>query len=202
MPYLCGTFEGMDTRKIIQALAYLANSQPDKKMDNMKAYKLLWLVDRYHLRRYGRTVTGDAYYAMPHGIVPSDAKCILEGMPTKLTNSTKYQARYIVSNSDHTFKVIAEPDIKTFSDSDQEALDAVIRVYGNRSARFLSQLSHKFPEWLFYRDFLNDKDLKNSYKVDLDRFFEDSPNTDNQLFDESAELLMLTKELYHQYCRA
>ena len=67
-----------DTKKIIQALTYLAGKEDDKVMDNMKAYKLLWLADRYHLRQTGMTITGDAYYAMPFGIVPSDAKCVLE----------------------------------------------------------------------------------------------------------------------------
>ena len=77
----------MDTRKIVQALAYLASKEDDKVMDNMKAYKLLWLADRYHLRQTGRTITGDAYYALPHGIVPSDAKNLLDGAKTKMRSN-------------------------------------------------------------------------------------------------------------------
>ena len=75
----------MDTKKIIQALAYMAYKEPNHIMDNIKAYKLLWLADRYHVRRTGRLVTGDAYYAMPKGPVPSDAKNLLEGQATHLT---------------------------------------------------------------------------------------------------------------------
>ena len=56
----------------------------------MKAYKLLWLADRYHLRQTGTTVTGDAYYAMPFGIVPNDAKCLLDKTKTKLRNPRGY----------------------------------------------------------------------------------------------------------------
>lgn len=44
------------------------------------------------------------------------------------------------------------------------------------------------------------KEQKNSYRVDLDHFFEDGPK--NNFFSESKELLNLTQELYHQYNRS
>lgn len=190
-----------DTKKIIQALVYLANRQPEKMLDNMKAYKLLWLADRYHLRQTGRTITGDAYYAMPFGIVPSDAKCLLENEKTKLRNPKGYKNKYLVVG-DHQYKAIAEPDLQVFSESDQNALDKVLELYNGYNALQLSDLSHKFPEWTFYRNLLENKDTKNSYRIDLDHFFEDSPNEDSRLFDDSRELLDLTQELYRQYKNA
>ena len=39
----------------------------------------------------------------------------------------------------------------------------------------------------------------NSYRIDLDHFFEDGP--EQEFFSESRELLSLTQELYHQYNR-
>lgn len=188
-----------DTRKIIQALTYLAGKEDDKVMDNMKAYKLLWLADRYHLRQTGRTITGDVYYAMPRGIVPSDAKCVLENAKTKMRNPKGYKERFIANKGNHEFMALADPDLKVFSDSDQEALDKVYDMYGGMDALELSELSHRFPEWTFYSELLNDKEQKNSYRIDLDHFFEDGP--ENDFFCESRELLDLTKELYHQYNR-
>jgi len=189
-----------DTKKIIQVLTYLAGKEDDKVMDNMKAYKLMWLADRYHLRQTGRTITGDTYYAMPHGIVPSDAKCVLENVKTKMRTPKGYKERYIVNKGSHQFMVVDEADQKVFSDSDQEALDKVWETFGSMNAKQLSALSHKFPEWTFYRNLLKDKDQKNSYRVDLDHFFEDCP--ESEFFNESKELLCLTQELYHQYNRA
>ena len=191
-----------DTSKIIQALAYLADHQPGKVIDNMKAYKLLWLADRLHLRQTGRTVTGDAYYAMPYGIVPSDAKCLLEKESTKLRNPKGYMGRYIQTKDEHEYAAIAEPDLQVFSESDQRALDEVLAAYNHLSGLQLSELSHKFPEWTFYRDLLENKEAKNSYKIDLDHFFEDAPGCEAKLFNEDRELLALTQELYHQYNRA
>lgn len=188
-----------DTRKIIQALTYLACKEEDKVMDNMKAYKLLWLADRYHLRQTGRTITGDAYYAMPFGIVPSDAKCILENEKTKMKNPKGYRGKYIANKGTHEYMALCDADLKVFSDSDQEALDKVYGTFGKLNAMQLSELSHRFPEWTFYREMLDDKDQKNSYRIDLDHFFEDSP--EKSFFNESKELLELTQELYHQYNR-
>lgn len=188
-----------DTRKIIQALAYLAGKEDDKVMDNMKAYKLLWLADRYHLRQTGRTITGDAYYAMPHGIVPSDAKSLLDGAKTKMRTPRGYMEKYIASKGAYQFMALADADLKVFSDSDQEALDKVYEAFGSMDGKELSDLSHKFPEWTFYRDLLKDKEQKNSYRVDLDHFFEDGP--EQSFFNEDKELLSLTQELYHQYNR-
>lgn len=188
-----------DTRKIIQALTYLAGKEEDKVMDNMKAYKLLWLADRYHLRQTGRTITGDVYYAMPYGIVPSDAKCVLENAKTKMRNPKGYKERYIANKGNHEYMALADADLKVFSDSDQEALDKVYDVYGSMGAIELSELSHRFPEWTFYSELLKDREQKNSYRIDLDHFFEDGP--ENDFFCESKELLDLTKELYHQYNR-
>lgn len=188
-----------DTRKIIQTLTYLASKEEDKVMDNMKAYKLLWLADRYHLRQTGRTITGDAYYAMPHGLVPSDAKSVLDGAKTKMHTPKGYKEKYIANKGVYQYMALSDADLKMFSDSDQEALDKVYEVYGSMDATQLSELSHQFPEWTFYRDLLNDKNQKNSYRVDLDHFFEDGP--ESMLFNEDKELLSLAQELYHQYNR-
>ena len=190
-----------DTTKIIQALAYLAIHQPESTIDNMKAYKLLWLADRYHLRQTGRTITGDAYYAMPYGIVPSDAKCLLEDVKTKMRTPKGYKEKYIRNVGKHQFVAVAQPDLKVFSDSDNEALDKVLDVYGGYDAMNLSEMSHKFPEWIFYQELLENKEAKNSYRIDLDHFFEDAPVEGKQLFDDNPELLELTKDLYHQYSR-
>ena len=188
-----------DTTKIIQALTYLASKQADKTLDNMKAYKLLWLADRYHLRQTGSTITGDSYYAMPFGIVPSDAKCILEGTKTKLKSQKGYCERYLRSIGNHQFKAVSEPDLKVFSDSDQDALDKVLSVYGDYDALALSDMSHQFPEWLFYSELIENADTKSSYKINLEHFFKDAPEEHKGFFDEDKVLLSLTQELYHQY---
>ena len=188
----------MDTQKIIQTLVYLASKQPNKQINKMKAYKLMWLVDRYHLRQYGRTVTGDAYYALPHGVVPTDAKHLLEDRLTRLTSNRDMLESYIRVDDEYVYSAIAEPNMDVFSDSDIEAMNKILDAFGGMNQYQLSDLSHQFPEWLQYEPLLVAEDSKNSYKIDLDLFFENKDEASN-LFVDPEELLSLTKQVFHEY---
>lgn len=187
------------TRKIIQALAYIAYQQPEHKVNSMKAYKLLWLADRYHLRQTGRTITGDVFYALPHGVVPSDAKNVVEHKPTHIQNDEEYRDRYIQRVGRYGFKAVAEPDVMVFSESDQQALDKILERYGNMNQYELERLSHKFPEWLAYKGQIEADNTPRAYKIDLDYFFCDAVKDESGLFNDNPEMLALTKEMFHEF---
>ena len=55
--------------KVVQALDYLVTSLKGG-CSKLNLLKLVYLADRYHLRKFGRTVTGDSYRAMPYGSFP------------------------------------------------------------------------------------------------------------------------------------
>lgn len=187
------------TRKIIQALAYIAYQQPDHKVNSMKAYKLLWLADRYHLRQTGRTITGDVFYALPHGVVPSDAKNVVEHQPSHVQNDEDYCNRYIQRVGRYGYRAVTEPDLMVFSDSDQEALDKILQCYGGMDQYQLERLSHDFPEWLAYKDQIKADNTPKAYKIDLDYFFCDAEKDESGLFVDDPELLALTKEMFHEF---
>lgn len=187
-----------DTRKIIQALGYLVCQQTDEKIDNMKAYKLLWLADRYHLRQYGRTITGDEYFALPYGAVPSNAKCILEEQNTKLHHSKNWTDEYLSILPNHQYASKKEPDMSVFSDSDIQVLNLIIQNFNHLSALELSNLSHQFPEWKHYEKQLRNENGKKSHKIDMNLFFENKEE-ESGLFVDDSQLLELTKAIYQQY---
>ena len=56
--------------KLVQALAFFAQ-RGVRDLDKMKAAKLLFHADEYHLLKYGRPVIGDQYACMEYGPVPS-----------------------------------------------------------------------------------------------------------------------------------
>ena len=66
----------IETSKIIEALHYILHKI--KIADKIKIIKLIYLADKYHLVRYGRTITNDDYYAMEYGPVGSTVKDVLE----------------------------------------------------------------------------------------------------------------------------
>lgn len=187
------------TRKIIQALAYIAYQQPNHEVNSMKAYKLLWLADRYHLRQTGRTITGDTFYALPHGVVPSDAKNVVEHQPTHILNDVDYCDRYIQRVGKYGYKAVSEPDLMVFSESDQEALDKILQNYGGMDQYQLECLSHEFPEWLAYKDQIKADNMPKAYKIDLEYFFCDAEKDQSGLFVDDPELLSLTKQMFHEF---
>ena len=196
------TFKGnkmKTTRKIIQALTYIAYKQPNHTINSMKAYKLLWLADRYHLRQYGRTITDDIFYALPHGVVPSDAKNVIEHQPTHMKHDLKYSDCYIHRVDKYNYQALKEPDTMVFSDSDQDSLDKVLRSYGFMDQYQLESLSHDFPEWLAYKDKIETDHSPKAYKINLDFFFQDVQKDQSGLFEDEPEKLALTKEMFHEF---
>ena len=188
-----------NTKKIIQTLVYFASKIPGQNLDEMKAYKLLWLADRCHLRTNGRTITGDRYYAMPKGVVPTDAKHLLDGESTILNTPADYFDKWIKKVDSYRFRAVQNPDLTEFSESDIAILDRVIDIYGNYSRHKLSELSHKYPEWQKYQDMLLDKNEKNSFPIDMDLMFENSDDDQSKLFDQSSEVLETATEIYHDF---
>ncbi len=188
-----------DTKKIIQALVFFASHMPGETLSAMKAYKLLWLADRSHLRKNGRTITGDSYFALPKGMVPTDAKHLLDGEATNLDTPKGYLDQWIEKTGDYSYKSLQNPDLNEFSRSDIEVLELVLAIYGNKTGKELSELSHKYPEWKYYEDMLCDKKEKNSFPINMDLMFENSLEDNSSLFDQSPEILEETKEIYHEF---
>ena len=196
----------MDFRKLVQALAYVALKQPNHTIDSWKAYKLLWIADRYHLRQYGRMVTGATYHAMPHGPVPSDAKNIIEGKPLSYMTAVEgYAEKYIqkVSFKSRYYQATGEQDLRVFSKSDLDTLDLVIKVYGGWDCKQLEEFSHRYPDWKTYEKSILEDGKKASYPIDVKLFFTNPQDDESPLFNsDTQELLALTKDMYLQYHRA
>ncbi len=187
-----------DTSKIIQALCYIANSQPNATVDTMKAYKLLWLADRLHLRNYSRTISGDEYWALPLGPVPTNAKNLVDGKATSLKNPDGKFDEYIEVLPNHKIRARKGADVDEFSESDIELFDKVLAKFGNASAIELSNFSHQFPEWKQYEHLLKDSSKKNGYHIDKDLFFVNMDEPSGLYLDD-PEKLEFTKEMFHLY---
>ncbi len=186
----------INIRKVVQMLDFFAMKQGGKAMNKMKAYKLLWLADRYHLRQYGRMISDDTYYAMPFGIVPSITKDMLDDVYHLDDKEKAWMEQYIQAVDSLSYRSVSEPDMKVFSISDCRVLQLIWDKFGTLSQFELSDLSHKFPEWLRFQSVIEDKAQKNSYKVNIDDFFKNVEET-NGLFEDDVELLALTSDIYH-----
>lgn len=144
-----------DPEKFVASLAFFASHA--KGIDKLKAAKLFYYADKYHLLRYGKPILGDVYYHLDYGPVPSKALDImneaidpyqLRGIPqSNLELFKKYLSVDAEGKTHPTFEVKGEPDFDVFSESELEALRETVRQYGHYSGRQLIDLTHREAPW-------------------------------------------------------
>ncbi len=183
----------IETATIIEALHYILKKI--KKADKIKLVKLVYLADKYHLIRYGRTITNDDYYAMEHGPVGMTVKDVLSLDPFNLSHNGFKYASKLLSKVDEN-KFTANTDIRVsfdmLSDSDKEALDFVVEKFGKMGKWKLRDYTHRYPEWLQYEDLFNNKLSKReriSTKELLSTIKDDPLKMPSRLIKESEKVL-------------
>jgi uncharacterized phage-associated protein len=161
-----------DYRKATQAVNFFALKE-GSTINKMKALKLIYLADRYHLRKYGRLITNDAYVAMRKGPVASGTRDIIE-KTSYISPLQRDYANLYLTPSGYNVKSKSSPDEKVFSDSDIEALEFSWKTFGRLEKYELAKITHEYPEWIAYKEELKHK---LSVQMDLAEFLND-PNSD------------------------
>jgi len=158
-----------DTRKIVQALCYIGSKCRNRTINKIPALKIVYLADRYHLRKFGTSITGDEYYAMEKGPVPSVTKSIMEGRAEG--PSEEYAKRYIVSGRNSFCAKIAT-NFDELSRTDIEALDAAYDTYRDHCEDIVT-FTHRFQEWKRHQSLL-DSGARKRVRMSIADFFEPS----------------------------
>lgn len=184
-------------KKAIQALNFFAVKEGGR-INRMKAFKLIWLSDRTHLRKFGRTILSDKYYAMKLGPVPSKTKNLSEDTSYLHSELKVYRDSFIKTAGQYDIDSICNPDMKVFSSSDIEVMEHVFITFGSRKEFKLSNFSHEFPEWKKFDSYFKVNE-SGSKRMDYADFFTDSPES-LKYFNEPEELLKLSKEVFEEGC--
>lgn len=156
-----------DYEKIIQAINYFARKNIRNCISKLYFLKLIYLADRYHLRKYGRMVTNDTYFAMKYGPVASASKKAFEFIELP-EYYLAYADTYLCSAkaTDNYLRSIKDVDLDVFSESDIEALDVAWSVKEKYSD--LVAFTHLFPEWQKHEDKLKNCSV---CRMDINDFF-------------------------------
>jgi len=170
-------------KKATQALNYLAE-RSGGKINRMKALKLIYFADRYHLRKYGRLVTNDTYFAMDNGPVASGAKDIAEESNYGSGEARNYASNYIAASSLYDFVSKKSTNRLEFSDSDIEALNYAWDKFGDLDEWGIVDLTHKYPDWYKHKSALK---LFDRVQMDLNDFFDDSTFQVDKCFELTDE---------------
>ncbi|BAQ34018.1 MULTISPECIES: Panacea domain-containing protein [Dehalococcoides] len=178
----------MKMQKIVQVLNYLA-IKAGGRINKLKALKLIYFADRYHLRKYGRLISNDTYYAMKLGPVPSLACDIAESDAYLDDSYLEYAGEYIhpIDNGCENsieYNSIKSADLDLFSETDIEAINYVWQKFGEIEPFRLAEMTHDYPEWQKHS-----KVAKRNRRVDMEIIdFLDDPREDiDKIFELSDQ---------------
>lgn len=179
-----------DYKKATQGLNYFAQKE-DGLINKMKALKLIYLADRYHMRKYGRLITNDTYFAMKLGPVASGVKDIAEVSEFLGEEEANYSRQYL-TQADRLLLISKGPvDDSVFSESDVEALEYIWDKFGHLTQFELSEFTHEYPDWKKHKEELV---LDSRIQMDLVDFFEDPDSRIERLHELSEEDKKLRRE--------
>jgi uncharacterized phage-associated protein len=184
-----------DYKKATQAINYLTKREGGQ-IGKLKLIKLVYLADRYHLRRYGRPVINDAYLAMQLGPVGSSVKDIAEFSDFLDEGERSYATKYLARGGEaNTVVSRTDVDESIFSKSELEALDFSYSQFGTQSASSLVNVTHRYPEWRKFRSALESKETTREPMSYTD-FFDNPASGSVDKFALTSDILSASKELF------
>ena len=140
-------FKKTDWVKIENALIILVSESNPNYNDKLKLNKQLFYTDYFHFKSHGTSVTGLSYRAIPYGPVPT----CYDNIFGNLVNESILLPDWKETNggsASELFKTERKPDWSVFTESEKEAIWAVIEKFKNIHTWDLVYLSHKEKAWI------------------------------------------------------
>ena len=136
----------LDWDKALATITYLASRNlPD--LGKGKLCKLVLLADKYHLVRFGRPITGDLYYAIENGPIPS---AILERLDALEDGRDAQLGALLALDRKYCYPRLSARDVagsENLSESDKQALDHTIDQFGKMTWLELRAITHEMPAY-------------------------------------------------------
>lgn len=149
-----------------------------------KLLKLLFLIDIEHMAEYNRPITWDRYCRLSDGPIPSYILDVINTLIGKNAGPVSEDDLKVFSNAiEIDIKVIQgeegaflspqrKVDLKEFSESETEVIDAILDKYGNKTAPELIKITHEHPVFkksferdIDYSDAISSEKRKEFYKI-------------------------------------
>lgn len=185
---------GFNYKKAVQTLVFFAEKE-SSIINKMKAFKLIWLSDRLHLRKYGRPILNDVYFALPKGPVPSTIKDLADNSDFLADTEKELREKFIENISRFDIKAKDKLQINVFSQSDLEVMHLVYTNFGSLNEFQLSDLSHEYPEWIKFENGLN-IGHSSRFEMNYQDFFDNNEGKNHQIFEQEKDVLELNKEFF------
>ena len=129
-------------KKYQNAILYLCQKLEGEVHGKKKLAKLLYFADFDLYEKNQKSITGDVYYALPMGPVPSALEEITAEMAKKKLLGVEQADEREGYNPTEVYKCIAEPNLSVFDDEEKKMLDRIVIKYGHLNGKQLEELSH------------------------------------------------------------
>lgn len=132
-----------DEAKATQAAGYFLRLRGGQ-MHYIKLIKLLYLLDREALKRWGVPVTTDRYVSMDNGPVTSRILNLITEDRLKPTWSQYISAPL----GEYEVKLIKDAPTDRLSRAEEKLIREIFETYGHRNRwELIDNVMHKLPEW-------------------------------------------------------
>ena len=182
-------------KKAVQAINFFTTKNGGT-IDKLRMLKLVYFADRYHLRKYGRLITNDQYWAMQFGPVASSVKEMAE-LDSLCGTERHYAMQYLLRGMEdlnepkYLVKSISSMDESVFSESDLEALNYAWDRFSS-NMRSLVNITHRYPEWKRHESRLEAGESR--VPMSLYDFFDDPEDGNDPCWPLSDEDRVIHKE--------
>jgi hypothetical protein len=133
-----------DEAKTTQVAGRLLKLRGTGKMHYLKLIKLMYLIDREALLRWGWSMTGDRYVSMRHGLVLSNTLDLI----TEESFGHSYWKDFISGPVGHyEVQLLKEPESDELSEADVALIDEIYGKFGHQNRWQLRDYTHTLPEF-------------------------------------------------------
>jgi uncharacterized phage-associated protein len=136
-----------DVRKTTEAACLLLELRGGT-MSHLKLIKLLYLMDRESLQRWGRPVTGDSPVSMKHGPVLATTYDLMGIGETDTGTGPTFWGNYISDIGNYEVR-LKQPEfpLDDLSEAEIGLIEEIFSRFGKMSRWQLRDFTHTLPEW-------------------------------------------------------
>lgn len=153
--------------KLIDILTILAKN--NQELTKLRINKLLYFIDREHLRKYGKMVLGDKYFSLDYGPIPSLTYNLICSFCETQNKQNRLSAFFRAGKNRKNYDKLElkkESDGNSLSESEKNVIKDILRKYGSLKDYQLVNKTHKDSTWV---------NTKNPKEIDTNLFLEGLP---------------------------
>ena len=142
-----------DSGKFRELVVYVAKqSDDDPRFGAVKLNKILYYSDFAAYRQLGRPITGATYRKLSEGPAPAQLLAARRELIESGDASVEERPYFTGVQQRLVIKDRRNPDLEAFAPGELEIVDSVIEFFEGKTAREVSDFSHREPGWIIAGD--------------------------------------------------